>query len=339
MNKRNAMFIALLVAYPVGYLVFLSIAFPRSGIQLRSGWEDRQFVTWHEGIGWFDVNFTEGWSVVWALGQTNESSGFVSGELYATFEGFNYADERGVSGIMIQRSVGAIDSATYPYVIIQHAESSSDPALAFSLAVVDDKGNWKDAGWSYASTLWRNLDVDLREIHNGTIEYISIRFANDFDPYYDGGLQNVYIKGIWFCKVPAQWMSVCDFRLNSSVSSKEDTLTVSASGDVQEGSIVAAQRTKCLNFSLESYPYLKVSVKTSSLDVAARIVVWTAQERSYPILLKTYNDREWHTEIIDVRHFGVTNAALYQVELSLLQLYNGSDSSVAYRSLSFNSWG
>jgi hypothetical protein len=122
---------------------------------------------------------------------------------------------------------------------------------------------------------------------------------------------------------------------NANISSENGVLTISVNGKVPKGAIVAAQRKIGLDFDPSLYPYLKVYIRTSSIDVAARIVLWTDPKHAYTVLLKTYNDREWHTEIIDLRYFGITSK-LYMVELSFFQLSDGVNSSVSYRELSFN---
>ena len=77
---------------------------------------------------------------------------------------------------------------------------------------------------------------------------------------------------------------------------------------------------------------------TSGIDVAARIVVWTDPNHSYMVLLKTYNDGNWHTEIIDLLYFGIPGGSyLSMIELGFTQISDGSGSIVCYSQLSFNS--
>lgn len=82
---------------------------------------------------------------------------------------------------------------------------------------------------------------------------------------------------------------------------------------------------------------------TSGLDVAARIVIWTQPnlDHSYAILLKTYNDKDWHTEIIDISyylraHSDVSTSGLSMIELGWMQVEESNSSTVFYRQLSFN---
>jgi hypothetical protein len=129
--------------------------------------------------------------------------------------------------------------------------------------------------------------------------------------------------------------------VNANISSENETLKIYTSGNLSQDTIVAAQRFSGLDFDLTVYRYLKVSVETSGLDVAARIVIWTDPNHGYVVLLKTYNDHEWHTEIIDLVFFlsgiGVSSSGLSEIELSIQQVHDGSNSVASYRQLSFNS--
>jgi hypothetical protein len=323
------------IIYPLIVYSIASITlFSPSTIELQAGWKDDQFKIWYKGLEFYD-SFTEGWTVAWRLGQEEGESCFENGRLYATFKGYNTDHERGVSGIMVQKPV-KIDTTFYPYVVIRHKESSSDPALMFSFGVTDEKGNWYDAGWYHTSVDWTYLEIDMSRIYLGNITSISVRLTNDFDPTYSGGMQSAYIESICFYKEPPDWSLVYLGISNTSISSKDGTLTISVNGEAPKDSMVVAQKKRDLNFDPSLYPYLKVSIRTSSINVATRIVLWTDPEHAYTVLLKTYNDGEWHTEIIDLRYFGIASTKLYMIELSLLQLSDGINSSVSYRELSFN---
>jgi hypothetical protein len=136
------------------------------------------------------------------------------------------------------------------------------------------------------------------------------------------------------------WRLAYDKPVGANISSENGTLKIYASGNLSVNTIVSAQRWSGLDFNLTTYRYLKVSVKTSGLDVAARIVIWTDTDQGHVLLLKTYNDEEWHTEIIDVVFFleisSVYSSQLIMIELSWQQVNEGSSSTASYAHLSFN---
>ena len=79
---------------------------------------------------------------------------------------------------------------------------------------------------------------------------------------------------------------------------------------------------------------------TSSLNIAARIVIWPTPSAidSREVLLKTYNDNQWHTEIIDLSFFGISGN-IHRVELGFITLVtSNSNESVCYADFSFNRW-
>ncbi|HEY4674586.1 MAG TPA: hypothetical protein VIH48_00875 [Candidatus Bathyarchaeia archaeon] len=127
--------------------------------------------------------------------------------------------------------------------------------------------------------------------------------------------------------------------VNASMSSESGVLKVFGDGDLKEGNLVTAQRTSDLEFDLNKYKYINVSIMTSGFDTAARIVIWTESnpDYAYTVLLKTYNDTNWHTEIIDLSYFGIDGSSLFMIELGWMQLYDGSSSTAFYRQLSFSS--
>jgi hypothetical protein len=139
----------------------------------------------------------------------------------------------------------------------------------------------------------------------------------------------------------SEWKLAYNRPIDANMSSEDGILKICASGKLSEYTIVAAQRWSGLDFNLTKYRYLKVSVMTSGLAVAARIVIWTDPDHGYVVLLKTYNDNEWHTEIFDVVFFldnsGASSLQLVMIELSWQQVNEGSSSAACYSQLSFNS--
>jgi len=131
------------------------------------------------------------------------------------------------------------------------------------------------------------------------------------------------------------WSTDMNAIAEGNVESENGVLSVNIESNCAAGAIVAAQRKRDLPNGLSPQSFLKVLVKTSSINVAARVVIWTNATYSKEVLVKTYNDVEWHTEIVDLSFFDVP-ADIYMIELSAMQVYV-SDSSdwVSYSQLSF----
>jgi hypothetical protein len=339
--KMKALFIGILVllvfvAFPIGYIELLSSFQSRIEPHLSPGWEDNSFRTNYEDAVWIDQDFAQGWTIAWTTRQENGSAGFDAsaglGHLYATLN-------NSLGGIMVQKSLNDIDTGEYPYLVIEHKEASSDPSLMFSFGVTDDKGLWYDGGWYHTSMSWTKLEFDLRSLINGTIRYVSIRLTNDFNHSYAGGEQSAYIQLIGIYAEAPDWVMAYSEPINASISSENGTLEIHGSGGLSTGTIVSAQRPKGLLFNSSEYNYLKVSIKTSSINVAARVVVWVDQSHAYTVLLKTYDDNAWHTEIVDISLFEATSSSLYMAELGWMQIDEGNESTVYYRQLSFDSLG
>jgi hypothetical protein len=134
-----------------------------------------------------------------------------------------------------------------------------------------------------------------------------------------------------------QWRLASNQPVNASMSSENGVLKLDVTGIVPVNAIVTAQRTEELGFNMSTYRYLKVSIMTSDIDVAARIVVWTDQDHLYTVLLKTYDDKSRHTEIIDLSYLGIGNSHLFMIELGWLQIREDFNDAVYYSELSFNS--
>lgn len=327
----------IVIAYPLAYGGLINMFMPKLGFRLSAGWTDEGLRTYCEGVIWNDVALSGGWRVAWTSGQSNGDSGLINGTLYATFRGYNGDHERGVSGIMIEKSLeNEINSTDFPYLVIRYSVSSSDSPLMFSFGITDGRGIWHDGGWRHVSASMVTLVVDLRNYYNGSIRSVSLRLTNDFDPDYAGGKQYVVVKDISICRIGPDWVLASNAPLDVGVMSESGTSSIYVSGQVPKDAIATIQRKQSLNFDPTVYRYLKVSIKTSSIDVAPRIFVWTDERTPQLVLLKTYNDNQWHNEIIDLAYFGINANRLYMIELGLLQVVAGYNSTVWYRYLSFN---
>lgn len=338
--KSIILSILLIVVTPVMYLWILNTVFVPRGLRLIPVWEDNTFLTEPQEPIWVDSNFTE-WSVNWEFGQKDGDYGFIVQDgvcdLYATFKGRNYTSGTDFSGVSIKKSIADVDTREYPYLHITHKENSSDYALMFSISIVDNEGQCYSSEGVHASKDWIDLEYDLRKIYNGTINQIHIQLTNEYNSHYAGGMQHAYIKSIGIYKRKPMWTLSYDKSINAGISNEGNTLKVFGRGNLTVGTIVVAQRFYNLTFKPSVARYINVSIRASSIAAAARIVLWTSPSQFITVLLKTYNDENWHTEIIDMLRFGISDSQLYLVELGWLQVYNSTDSSTAwYRQLSFN---
>jgi len=79
-----------------------------------------------------------------------------------------------------------------------------------------------------------------------------------------------------------------------------ESISVNANGTVQPGGIVTAQNFKLPAWNLTNYPYLTVTVRSSSTYLAVRIMVWTGSMSPHDVVLSTFNDRSWHPIYVDL---------------------------------------
>ena len=85
------------------------------------------------------------------------------------------------------------------------------------------------------------------------------------------------------------------------------SLSIISGGTVTPQQFVAADSPNLSAANVTKYPFLIVSVKAPAYYVAARIGIWTGKGPLILILLKTYADTAWHTEVIDLRFFGLSS--------------------------------
>ena len=94
------------------------------------------------------------------------------------------------------------------------------------------------------------------------------------------------------------------------------TLSVTSTGTVTPDQFVAAESPNLSAANVTKYPFLIVSVKAPAYYVPARIGIWTGKGRLFLVLAKTYADTAWHTEVIDLRFFGLS----WEAPIRTLQL-------------------
>jgi len=94
------------------------------------------------------------------------------------------------------------------------------------------------------------------------------------------------------------------------------TLSVISAGTVTTEQFAAADSPNLSAANITKYPFLIVSVKAPAYYVAARIGIWTGKGPLLLVLVKTYPDTAWHTEVVDLRSFGVS----WETPIRTLQL-------------------
>ena len=104
----------------------------------------------------------------------------------------------------------------------------------------------------------------------------------------------------------------------SSLSLSNSMLDLSINNPIGNGTQISAYRSDLPN-TLNGQNYLQVSIRTSSINVAAEISVFESSSDIHVILLKTYNDAQWHTELVFLPYFGVTEP-ISKIELGMVQL-------------------
>jgi hypothetical protein len=321
--------------------LWLWVFTPSREFSLRVIWSDPNLRSSYENPVWYDADFSEGWRVISSSNPL--TSGFEvlnrMGVLYADFEG-------NATYIQIGKSVTPFSTQDFPYIVIIHKEDTSAYEINFSFGVVDENDVFHDGGWFHSSRDWKPLVFDLTRAYNGTVGKIYIRLTNDFDTSYAGGIRHSYLESVAVYQfVPENeyrdapnWELISDKPVNAKLNAQNHVLSIRLSNIAPNGSLIAAQRVGGFAFDLRNAGYLQVSIKTSSLSVIARIVVWTEDGKDHLILLKTYNDNQWHTEVVQLSAFGVSGTKLLAVQLGMIAVNSEAPLIVSYKDLSFISW-
>src|SRR5207245_10509567 len=91
------------------------------------------------------------------------------------------------------------------------------------------------------------------------------------------------------------------------------TLSVLSTGTLPPQHFVAPSSPNLPQVDISRYHFLIVSIRTPAYYVGARIVMWTGSGGPILALVKTYADTEFHTEVIDLRFFGLSTARLLRM--------------------------
>lgn len=96
------------------------------------------------------------------------------------------------------------------------------------------------------------------------------------------------------------WVEANSSGVNGYLVRTNGSLTVAASGPVEPGGIVSAHNYDLPALNLTRYPFLSVAVRSDSVHLAVRILVWTDAATPFFLVLSTFNDPSWHTLYVNL---------------------------------------
>ncbi len=102
------------------------------------------------------------------------------------------------------------------------------------------------------------------------------------------------------------WTANASQGTSALLSVTNGSLSVISAGTVTPQQFVAAESPNLSAANVTRYPFLIVSVREPAYYVAGRIGIWTGKGDFILVLVKTYADTAWHTEVIDLRFFGLS---------------------------------
>ena len=153
-----------------------------------------------------------------------------------------------------------------------------------------------------------------------------------------GHTEPVFISG-WGTDFTDGWQLASSVPVKAELAEEDGVLNVTATESLPNYAIVTAQKLDDFVVNVTTYNYLVVSIKTSSLFTAARIVVWPNSTKIAPkeVLLKTYDDNEWHTEVVDLSSIFALSGDIIGIELGFKRINpSASSESVYFKQLSFS---
>jgi|SRR5438876_11117732 len=116
------------------------------------------------------------------------------------------------------------------------------------------------------------------------------------------------------------WTANASQGTSARLSVSNGTLSVISAGTVTAQQFVAADSPN-LTLIDSRYHFLIVSIRAPAYNVAARIALWTGSGGPILVLVKTYADTGWHTEVIELRFFGLSiTTPLRTIELGWLSV-------------------
>ena len=149
----------------------------------------------------------------------------------------------------------------------------------------------------------------------------------------------VFISG-WECSdFTDGWRLASSVPVKGELVVENGVLKVTANESLPYYGVVTAQKLDDFVVNVTTYNYLVVSVKTSSVFTAARIVVWphSTGMAQKEVLLKTYDDNEWHTEVVDLSSIFGLSGDIVGLELGFKSIDPSvSSQSVCFKQLSFS---
>lgn len=174
--------------------------------------------------------------------------------------------------------------------------STTSPLVAFLMHRLGRKRMWFALAKNPAlRAIWLSvLLVGIPVVYVATVNSLEDHPTLRFEA---GWTDPVFFEG---------WIFVANAPVDGYLNNSQGYLAINTDRVLNPGVIVAAQRRTLPPLDISQYPFLVVSIKTPSSLIAARIVVWLDPGQGITLLAKTYADREWHTEVIDLRFFGLS---------------------------------
>lgn len=112
---------------------------------------------------------------------------------------------------------------------------------------------------------------------------------------------------VWKADLSGPWVITTLPPVEARLEEDKGVISIISDDALADGAIVSARGRQIPMVDFAEYRFLIVSVKTSSLVLAARIVLWPEGSEPITVLLKTYADTKWHTEAVDLHYFGLSS--------------------------------
>jgi hypothetical protein len=123
----------------------------------------------------------------------------------------------------------------------------------------------------------------------------------------------------WTDPMFAGWTVNSSAGASAFISVSNGVLSVVSTTSVTPQQFVAADSPNLSQVDRARYPFLLIAIRAPAYFVAARIGIATEQRGLVLVLVKTFPDSGWHTEVIDLRFFGLADGkGLLVIELGWL---------------------
>ena len=149
--------------------------------------------------------------------------------------------------------------------------------------------------------------------------------------------QSLAFEAGWTEQSFSRWTVNASQGTSAFLSVSNGILSVISTSTVTPQEFVAADSPNLPQVDISRYHFLIVSIRTPAYYVGARIVLSTGIGGPILALVKTYADTGWHTEVIDLRFFGLSIARplrMIQLGWQGVEIPAPAGTHVEFRSLS-----